>query len=138
MNPIASFINFAEASGWHPIIPAAIIAFPIALVFAIFLYWLAQKDRKRWLVLAEKDEKETNPAYAQRLRSYDYTPPKGSKAIVLDEDRWVVVQWDREKDSMVIFMPPPHKARKAMSHQWYNGKFEEAKKVKIEDLARIH
>jgi cell division protein FtsW (lipid II flippase) len=53
MNIIASLFNFAEASGWHPIIPAAIVAFPIALVFAIFLIWLAQKDKKKFLAHME-------------------------------------------------------------------------------------
>jgi hypoxanthine phosphoribosyltransferase len=86
----------------------------------------------------KKDEKDTNPKYATWYRSYDRTPPKGTKTIVLDEDRWVVVQWDKKEDSIVIFTPPRHESRKPIERQWLNGKFEEAEKVNIEDLARIH
>jgi hypothetical protein len=138
MNPIASLLAFSEASGWHPIIPAAIIAFPIALVFAIFLIWLAGKDKKKYFEYKNKVEKDTNPVYATWYRSYDYTPPKGAKAIILNEDQWVVVQWDKEKGSIVIFTPPRHEDRKPIDRQWLNAKFEEAQKVQIEDLARIH
>jgi len=135
MNPIAYLFSLDFL---HPITAAFIIAFPISCVFAVFLYWLAQKDKKKYFEYKNKIEKGTNPAYATWYRSYDYTPPKGAKAIILNEDQWVVVQWDKEKDSIVVFTPPAHKDRKSMSHQWINGKFEEAQKVKIEDLARIH
>jgi len=138
MNPIASFIAFAEASGWHPIISVFIIAFPITLVFAIFLYWLAGKDKKTYLECKNKIDKDTNPAYAKWYRSYSYTPPIGHKAIILNEDQWVVVIWDKEKDSINVWMSPEHKDRKSVGIKWINAKFEEAKKVKIEDLARIH
>jgi hypothetical protein len=138
MNIIANLLTFAETGGWHPIIPAVIIATPIIFLFVIFFRWLANNDKKKYLELQTRIEKDTNPIYAKWYRSYDRTPPKGTKAIILDEDRWVVVQWDKEKDSLVIFTPLGHKDRKSVSHQGINAKFEEAKEVKIEDLARIH
>jgi len=138
MNPIAALLAFSEASGWHPIVPAAIIATPIIFLFVIFLRWVANKDKKTYFEYKNKIEKDTNPIYATRYRSYDYTPQKGTKAIILDEDRWVVVQWNKAEGSLVIFTPPRHEKREPIDRQWLNAKFEEAQKVNIEDLARIH
>ena len=138
MNIIASLFNFAEASGWHPIIPVIIIAVPFIYGFFVFLFWLGEKDKKKYLEHKNKIDEDTNPAYAKWYRSYSYTPPIGHKTIILNEDQWVVVIWDKEENSIIVWMPPEHKDRKSVGINWINAKFEEAKKVKIEDLSRIH
>ena len=139
MNIIASLFNFAEASGWHPIIPSAIIAAPICLVFVIFLRWLANKDLKKHLEYVNKIEKETDPKNAQLLRyTGEKTPTKGEKVIVINEDLWIIVRWDKKKEELMIWTPPRHAGRKnEINRQWHNAKIEEVQKVRIEDLPRI-
>ena len=111
---------------------AAIVGVLMGLVF---LAERRNKEVRRKLL--EKIDKDTNPKYAKLLRHNGRTTEKGNIAIVLDEDRWVVVQWDKKEDWITVFTPPRHENRIPVAHQWYNGKFEEVQKVRIEDLPRI-
>jgi hypothetical protein len=139
MNPIAILLAFAEANNWHPIITAAVIAAPICLVFVIFLRWLANKDLKKYRAYKDKIEQDTNPENAQRLRyTGERTPTKGEKVVVINEDLWIIVRWDKQKEEIMIWTPPRHAKRKhEIFRQWHNAKIEEVQKVRIEDLPRI-
>jgi len=139
MNIIASLIAFADASGWHPIIPAFIIATPICLGFVIFLRWLANKDLKKYIEYKDKIEQDTNPKYAKRIKYIgERTPAKGEKVVVINEDLWIVVMWDKSKEELIIWTPPKHAERRHEILRYTNNtKIEEVQKVNIEDLPRI-
>lgn len=119
------------------------ISMTLLVVFTLLpaLFWCGWKQDKKRAELEEKIDRDTNPKYAKRLRYNGRTPTKGDYVVVLDEDNWVVLQWDKNGKNgpwMAIFTPPSHEDRiNRIAKQWENGKFEEVLKVRIEDLPRI-
>jgi len=73
----------------------------IAIAFIIFLYillsWESSKER----------QKKYNPKYAERMERFDgITPNKGRIGCVVSPQKWVIVDWNKEKNFLQIVTAP--------------------------------
>ena len=110
----------------------------IWLFFGILFILWDLKLRKTYKKHSIEYDKTLNPNYAKLFSYNGKTPTKGEQFIIVSEDIWVIVKWDKEFKYLKIVTPPPHELRPNIGHLSYNAKFKEVQKVDIKDLARIH
>lgn len=74
----------------------------VVIIVTYILYWITFSGKS-----ALKNEKKYNPKYAEKMNRFDgITPFKGSIGVVVNPQKWVMVNWDKSKNFLQIVTTP--------------------------------
>ena len=82
----------------------SLIYLAVATVFAFMILWWLVRDRQK---STDAYREANDPAQAERMvRKDGVTPPFGIQTIVVSPGKWILIDWDKFEDRLVVYMPP--------------------------------